>query len=116
MHITNLETTKKQAVDMDGVKNVIRQVPISKNDGTPSFSFRVFTLGINGHTPYHRHSFEHVNYVISGNGAIVNESGEELSIKTGDFAMILPDEKHQYRNKSESEPMVMICAVPVEYE
>jgi quercetin dioxygenase-like cupin family protein len=30
--------------------------------------------------------------------------------------MVLPDEKHQYRNKSESKPLIFICAVPKEYE
>jgi quercetin dioxygenase-like cupin family protein len=29
---------------------------------------------------------------------------------------VLPDEKHQYKNVSAKEPMVMICAVPKEYE
>jgi quercetin dioxygenase-like cupin family protein len=43
-------------------------------------------------------------------------NGEEHEVKKGDFALILPDEKHQYKNKSSSEPMLFICAVPKEYE
>jgi quercetin dioxygenase-like cupin family protein len=54
--------------------------------------------------------------VIRGKGAIVAEDGEEHEIKKGDFALILPNEKHQYKNKSANEPLVVICAVPVEYE
>jgi quercetin dioxygenase-like cupin family protein len=30
--------------------------------------------------------------------------------------MVLPDEKHQYKNTSAKSPVVMICAVPKEYE
>ena len=47
---------------------------------------------------------------------LVTESGEEKPLKKGDFAFVLPDEKHCYKNVSEEEPFVMICAVPKEYE
>ena len=56
-----------------------------------------------------------MNYVISGIGALVNEKGEENPLKAGDFALVMPDEKHQYRNKGEGE-FKMICGVPKEFE
>ena len=116
MKICSLETTRKSRLDMEGAKNVHKQVPISKDDGSPTFSFRVFTIEPYGHTPFHEHNFEHVNYIIEGNGVIVAETGKESEVKKGDFALILPGERHQYRNKSTSQPLVMICAVPKEYE
>lgn len=116
MKITSLDEVEKIKPDMEGAKGIYKQVPISKDDGAPMFSFRVFTIEANGHSPYHQHPFEHVNYIIEGNGAIVTETGEERGIKKGDFAMVLPNEKHQYKNMSASEPFVMICAVPKEYE
>ena len=116
MKINNLDSIEKIKLTMEGAKDVLKQVPISKNDGSPIFSFRVFTIKPHGHTPYHRHPFEHLNYVIKGNGALVTENGEEHEIKEGDFALILPDEKHQYKNKSETDPLIMICAVPKDYE
>lgn len=33
-------------------------------------------------------------YVIDGQGALVNEAGEEFPLKAGDFALVNPDEKH----------------------
>ncbi|MBW1767844.1 MAG: cupin domain-containing protein [Deltaproteobacteria bacterium] len=116
MKTTTLEKLEKIKVTMEGAKDVWKQVPISKDDGSPIFSFRVFTIEPKGHTPYHTHPFEHLNYVISGTGVLVNENGQGQEIKTGDFALILPDEKHQYRNKSAGEPLVVICAVPRDYE
>lgn len=116
MKITNLDNVEKVAVEMEGVKGAFKQVPISRDDGAPLFSFRVFALEADGHTPYHQHPFEHVNYVIEGNGVIVKENGEEVAFKKGDFALVSPNEKHQYRNKSPEEPFVMICAVPKEFE
>ena len=41
----------------------------------------------------------HKIYVIEGSGVLVNEKGEEQPLKPGDFALVNPDEKHQYRNK-----------------
>ena len=116
MKITSLDEVEKIKPDMEGATGIYKQVPISKDDGAPIFSFRVFTIEANGHSPYHQHPFEHLNYIIEGHGAIVTETGEEREIKKGDFALILPNEKHQYKNMSTNEPFVMICAVPKEYE
>ncbi len=112
----SLSEVEKTAVKMEGAVGAFKQVPLSKNDGAPVFSFRVFSLEPNGHTPYHQHDFEHLNYIIQGKGFMVNESGEKREIQQGDFAMVLPNEVHQYRNASDSEPFVFICAVPKEYE
>ncbi|MDM8000012.1 MAG: cupin domain-containing protein [Dehalococcoidia bacterium] len=116
MKITTLAATKREIPQMEGASGISKQVPISKNDGSPVFSFRVFTFEPGGHTPYHAHPNEHINYVIEGNGVVVTSSGEEREIKQGDFILILPNEKHQYRNKSSSSRLVIICAVPKEYE
>jgi len=116
MKITNLDKEKKVRVDMEGAKDAYKQVPVSAHDGAPSFSFRVFTVEPGGHTAFHTHPFEHVNYIISGHGALVTEGGKELPVSEGDFALILPNEAHQYRNKAEDHPLVLICAVPKEYE
>jgi quercetin dioxygenase-like cupin family protein len=116
MKITRLEETAKTKVTMEGAKDAWRQVPISKADGAPTFSVRVFTIDPGGHTPYHSHVSEHVNYIIAGEGAVVNETGEVKPIRAGDFVLVLPGETHQYRNTSADAAFVMICAVPKEYE
>jgi quercetin dioxygenase-like cupin family protein len=114
--ITNLREIEKTRMTMEGAKNVQKQLPISCNDGSPSFSFRVFTVEAGGHTPFHKHPFEHLNYIIQGKGAVLTETGEERPVSEGDFVLVLPGEKHQYLNKSVSDPFVMICAVPKEHE
>ena len=116
MKITCLDKITKIKVTLEGAKDVWKQVPISKDDGSPIFSFRVFTLEPNGHTPYHTHPFEHLNYIIEGDGAMVTEGGGAKELKKGDFALVLPDEKHQYRNNSSTDPFILICAVPKEFE
>jgi quercetin dioxygenase-like cupin family protein len=57
-----------------------------------------------------------MNYIIEGEGVVVNGARQEHKVKKGEFILVLPNEKHQYRNKSTQNPMVIICAVPKEYE
>ncbi len=116
MKVKSLSEILKTKVEMEGAKSAFKQIPISKEDGTPGYSFRVFTVEPNGFTPYHLHNYEHVNYIIEGEGVLVNEKGEEQKLSAGDFALVLPNEKHQYRNVSKYKNFVMICAVPKEFE
>ncbi len=114
MLITNLEKTAKFRPEMAGAEGVWKQIPIGSKEGSPHFTFRVFTIEPGGHTPLHSHPFEHINYIISGQGA-VTDGKKERPVRQGDFALILPGETHQYRNLGET-ALVMICAVPKEYE
>ena len=50
------------------------------------------------------------------NICVVDKAGGERPVMKGEFVLVLPDEKHQYKNASAKDPMVMICAVPKEYE
>ena len=70
----------------------------------PTFSFRVFTIEPGGHTPFHNHPFEHLNYFIKVNGSVVVDH-LEYEVKQGDFIMILTDEVHQCRNTSTDAPV-----------
>jgi len=115
MHITSLDSVEKTVPDMEGAKDIFKQIPISRENSTPAFSFRVFTIQPGGHTPLHNHQFEHLNYVIEGTGSVMTEDGER-ELKKGDFVLVLPGETHQYRNTAASGPLILICAVPKEYE
>ena len=116
MKVIPINQVQKNKVTMEGAHKAWKQVPLSRDDGVPVYSYRVFTIEPDGYTPYHQHNYEHMNYIIEGDGALVNEQGEEHSIRTGDFALVLPNEKHRYLNKSKERPMVMICGVPKEFE
>jgi quercetin dioxygenase-like cupin family protein len=115
MYVIGLDEVQKTIPAIEGAKGVHKQIPLSRKDGAPAFSFRVFTIEPGGHTPYHRHKFEHMNYVISGQGILVAEDREH-ALKQGDFALVLAGEKHQYRNSSDEQVLIIICAVPREYE
>jgi quercetin dioxygenase-like cupin family protein len=114
--ITKLEKVKKNKVEMEDARNVYKQVPIGIAEGAPNFVFRVFTIQPGGQTPFHSHASEHVNYIISGRGALVDKDGQEHTVEKGDFCLVMPDEKHRYKNVSGDQDFVMICAVPRQYE
>ena len=116
MIVKPIDQVPKTEIEMEGVKGVCWQLPISSSDGAPVFSFRVFTIKPGGNTPYHSHEWEHLNFIIEGEGALVDEEEKELPIKKGDFALVLPNEQHCYKNTSEQGDLVMICAVPKEHE
>lgn len=104
---------------MEGMQGVHKQVPLGVADGTPTMSLRVFTLEPDGYTPYHSHPWEHINYILEGEGVMVDREGKEHPIKAGDYAMVLPEEMHQFRNPRRSgtgAPLKFICLVPKEQE
>ncbi len=114
MKITRLDECERNAVNMEGAAGASRQVPIGKADGAPNFSIRVFTIEPGGHTPYHSHESEHLNYVLSGEG-VAMEGETPRGISQGDFILVKPGEAHQYRNEGD-QPLVFMCMVPKEYE
>jgi quercetin dioxygenase-like cupin family protein len=115
MYITGLNKVEQVSMTVEGARGVYKQIPLSTKNGAPTFSFRVFTIEPGGHTPFHRHEFEHMNYVIDGEGALVGEDGEH-NLREGDLALVLLGEKHQFRNSSKTRNLLIICAVPKEYE
>ncbi|MDD3715477.1 MAG: cupin domain-containing protein [Candidatus Marinimicrobia bacterium] len=116
MIIRSLYAVPEKKLDLQGAQGVSRRVPIGRQEQVPNFSFRVFTLEALGHTPYHAHESEHVNYIIRGKGALKDEHGNLHPVQEGDFCLIYPNEKHQFRNLSDSEAFVFICAVMKAYE
>jgi len=115
MKIISLDQVEKTKVTREGAVGAWKQLLLGSKDGVPVYSFRVFTVEPEGHTPFHSHPYEHMNYVIEGEGALVNGKEEEIPVKAGDFALVEPDEKHQYRNKGDK-PFKIICGVPKEFE
>ena len=62
----------------------------------------------------HIHESEHLNYILEGDG-VVMEGDTPRTIGKGDFVLVIPGEKHQYRNTGDV-PLVFMCMVPGQYE
>ena len=114
MKIIRLEACESVPIDMQGVAGATKQVPIGQADGAPNFSIRVFTLDPGGHTPHHEHESEHLNYILEGTWELM-EGNQPRQIKRGDYILVKPHERHQYRNTGDT-PLKFMCMVPKEYE
>ncbi len=100
----------RENVEANGVLKVKKADVIGPTEGWRDYTLRVFRLGPGGHTPHHRHDWEHVNYVIKGSGTLTL-GNETLRIREGDFAFVPPNTGHQFKNPSD-EDFEFICIVP----
>lgn len=116
MIIKKIADVPAKPVDMEGVKDVNVRVIFGPAEGAPTFAMRVFDLAPGGHTPFHTHPFEHEAMILSGDVALVNADGEEIPADIGDVALVMGDEKHQFKNLSDTQPASFMCLVPIEYQ
>lgn len=92
------------------LKNVSRKILIGPEDGSQRIVMRLFRVEPGGHTPYHRHDFEHVVKVERGRGVIVDAEGREKLLEEDSCAYVAPNEKHQFRNPF-NEPFEFLCII-----
>lgn len=118
MKITNLQNEPIQHLSGPGVeyKGVAKQLPIGAADGAPGFSMRVFTVSPGGFSPHHKHPWEHEVYILAGKGTVIDDAGTVHPVSEGSFVFVPPNEMHQLRNASETEPFQFLCVVPKENE
>jgi quercetin dioxygenase-like cupin family protein len=97
---------------MEGVKDAKMKALITKDDGAPNFAMRHFELGKDGHTPYHKHPWEHEVYILEGKGELVTEE-ENLPLSPGKAVFVKGEEMHQFKNTGEGS-FKFLCIVPNE--
>ncbi|OQX54364.1 MAG: hypothetical protein B5M53_05900 [Candidatus Cloacimonas sp. 4484_209] len=95
----------------DDLKDVKKQVLVSPEDGFNGF-LRMFIVEKGGYTPYHKHNWYHLNYVVEGEGVVVIED-VEYKLKRGSVAYIPPQMMHSFRNTSDKN-LRFLCLIPEE--
>jgi quercetin dioxygenase-like cupin family protein len=78
--------------------------------GAPTFAMRHFTVQPGGHTPLHKHDWEHEVYVLEGEG-FVRHQDQEYPIRPGDAIFVPPNQLHQFRSAGSSH-LRFLCMVP----
>jgi len=84
---------------------------ISRPEGAPTFAMRLFELAPGGSTPLHDHPWEHEVYILEGEAEVMSEAGPR-PISEGDAVLVVPGERHQFRNLGE-EPAKFLCMIPL---
>lgn len=93
-----------------GAEGVTIRWLITEKDGAENFVMRHFEIAPGGHTPEHRHAWEHEVFILAGEGAVLSEDAEE-PFGPGDVIFMPSGEKHRFRNTGE-EPVRMLCLIP----
>ena len=102
-----------EAVEM--MKGVKKRVVIGDREGAPNFIMRIFELDPGASSPLHDHQWEHEIFVLKGEAAVRNGSGDEIPVGEGTTIFIPPGEEHCLINKGE-EIFRFMCLIPTGVE
>jgi len=111
MRVVRSEEVPAQQVEAEGAQGTTVRWLISGPEGAPTFAMRVFEVAPGGNTPLHEHGWEHEVYILDGEAEVVSEAGEQ-PVSAGDAVLILPGEKHQFRNRGEAAAR-FLCMIPL---
>ena len=110
MHYTEQEPKR---IETDVAKGVLARLLIGKDDGAKNFCMRLFQLDKDGHTPCHRHTWEHEIFFHQGQGEIyLGDTWKPVS--EGCAAFVPGDLEHQIRNTGDS-ILSFVCLIPSGY-
>ncbi|MHA1206977.1 MAG: cupin domain-containing protein [Candidatus Hodarchaeales archaeon] len=112
MKIKQNNAIKSESVNMYGSTGTSIQWLWGKDDGVPNFALRKFIIKPGGNIGLHNHREEHEIYIMSGEGIVFDESGNEYHIKETDSLFVLPNEAHGYTNTGK-EDLQFLCIIPI---
>lgn len=92
-----------------GASGVTKRVLIGPDENAPTFYLRHFTVDSAGHTPLHRHSWEHEIFVLSGSGSLQVED-ERAPLEPGMAAFVPSEALHQLTAGKDG--LVFLCLIP----
>jgi quercetin dioxygenase-like cupin family protein len=111
MKVQHVSQIEPQPVTMEGAHGCTVRWLIGQPDGAPNFAMRQFELDPGGHTPHHRHPYEHEVFVLAGSGVVL-AGDTPRALNAGDVVYVAPDEAHQFQNSGRT-PLKLLCLVPL---
>jgi quercetin dioxygenase-like cupin family protein len=112
MIVKKYDEVEKSKIEMEGVKNASIRWLVGQDSGAPNFYLRLFELEPGGHSPLHTHPWEHEVYFLEGKGQVNTDKGP-IPVEKDFFALVLPNEKHQFENTGDT-PLKFLCIIPKE--
>lgn len=106
------DDTPAREITGEGLRDVVKRVLVSPDDGWNGWVMRLFDVGPGGHTPRHAHPWPHINFVASGKGELYLD-GDLYPLAPGSYACVPSEHEHQFR-AAEGEPLSFICIVPAD--
>jgi quercetin dioxygenase-like cupin family protein len=112
MKLAHFNQVELQPVNIEGAAGTQIRWLIAEKDGAPNFALRMFEVEAGGHTPYHKHAWEHEVYCLEGEGIFVFE-GNDYAFKAHDTIYVDPNKMHQFKNSGKGK-MKFLCIIPHE--
>jgi quercetin dioxygenase-like cupin family protein len=110
MKLVHYKEVRPDPVGEEGASGIAVRWVISKEDGAPNFSMRVFEVEPGGYSPRHKHPWEHEVFILEVKGFLIQEE-KAVPLSKGDVLFIPPGEEHQLKN-SFKEKLTFICLIP----
>ena len=117
MLVKKVEQVAAQPMAIEGAHKVSMRLMIGRDDGAPHFAMRHFEVAPGGHTPRHRHNYEHEVLVLEGRGEVAGGAdGNDIHpIGAGDVVFLPAQELHQFRNTGTG-VLQFLCLVPTTFD
>jgi len=112
MIVGNINDLTGSDINNSEAKLTTMKVLVSPAEGWEDYVMRAVEVGETGYTPKHSHPWQHINYIIEGEGEIMID-GKINKVSAGAYAFIPPNSLHQFRNVG-SGIFKFICIVPKE--
>ena len=110
--VGNKDSAPAREITGEGIKDVIKRVLVSPDEGWDGWVMRLFDVGPGGHTPRHAHPWPHINFVAAGRGELFLD-GDLHALSAGSYAFVPSEHEHQFR-ASAGESLSFICIVPAD--
>ena len=117
MLIRKPDQAPAREMDMPGASGVTMRLMVGRDDGAPNFAMRLFEVKPGGHTPHHKHNYEHEVMIVQGRADVAcGPDGQDTrQADAGDVLYIPANQPHQFRNTSDA-PLKFMCLVPTEFD
>lgn len=112
MRIVRAADIEPHDMNMEGAEAVTMRVLVGAEEGAPTFVMRLFEVAPGGHTPMHKHAWEHEIFVLDGEGEVVTPEAR-VPLKPRTAAFVAPDEMHQFVN-SGNQAFRFLCLIPLQ--
>lgn len=108
--IRHFSQVKAEPLELEGAEGVTIRWLIAEREGAPNFYMRLFEMEPGGHSPRHKHDYEHEIFILEGQGTAL-DGGKERRIEAGSVLFIPPNAEHQLRNTGKS-LLRFLCLIP----
>lgn len=102
---------QEQAPGIDKPQGVAIRTVIGTKEGALNFAMRVVEFEPGASLSLHTHPWEHEQYVLAGQGAVLREDGE-TPISEGVTVFIPPNEVHALANRGD-DILRLLCCIPL---